>query len=241
MGAQPVQVQAAAAKLYNKLILMSVPNKFNIRPPSFSGFNAADKALIIFIKNPEAGKVKTRLAKDVGKKNALEIYKKLLEHTRNIASAVNASRLLFYDERIFLKDDWTEELFLKFVQTGHHLGEKMLTAFKKAFSLGNKRVVIIGSDCMELTEDTIKQAFEQLKSNDFVLGPAKDGGYYLLGMKFLEEKLFLNKNWSTQNVAKDTLNDIFDLQKSCFLLAELSDVDTVDDLNEELKALISPK
>lgn len=218
---------------------MAIPQKFKPNESSISDFNAADRALIIFIKNPEAGKVKTRLAKDLGEKNALEIYKKLLEHTRNIASAVNASRLLFYNERVFLKDDWTEELFLKFVQTGHHLGEKMLNAFKKAFSLGNKRVVIIGSDCMELTENTIEQAFEQLKSNDFVLGPAKDGGYYLLGMNDVNEVLFFNKIWSTPAVAKDTLKDIESFQKSCFLLPELSDVDTVDDLNEELKDLLT--
>ena len=196
-----------------------------------------DRALIIFIKNPETGKVKTRLAKDIGNENALTIYKHLLAHTRKIAIEVKAKRFLFYAEKISLRDDWPETDFKKFVQQGDDLGLRMFNAFEKAF-LNSQKVIIIGSDCMELTPDIIEKAFLELNNHDFVIGPAKDGGYYLLGMKVIEHRLFQNKNWSTQTIAADTLKDISDLNKTCYILPQLSDIDTIEDLTTDLKNLI---
>ena len=196
-----------------------------------------DRALIIFIKNPEAGKVKTRLAKDIGNEDALTIYKHLLAHTRKIAIEVKAKRFLFYAEKISQRDDWPETDFKKFVQQGDDLGLRMLNAFEKAF-LNSQKVIIIGSDCMELTPDVIEKAFLELNNHDFVIGPAKDGGYYLLGMKVTEHRLFQNKNWSTQTIAADTLKDISDLNKTCYILPQLSDIDTIEDLTTDLKNLI---
>ena len=196
-----------------------------------------DRALIIFIKNPEAGKVKTRLAKDIGNENALTIYKHLLAHTRKIAIEVKANRFLFYAEKISQRDDWPETDFKKFVQQGDDLGLRMLNAFEKAF-LNSQKVIIIGSDCMDLTPDVIEKAFLELNNHDFVIGPAKDGGYYLLGMKVTEHRLFQNKNWSTQTIAADTLKDISDLNKTCYILPQLSDIDTIEDLTTDLKNLI---
>ena len=196
-----------------------------------------DRALIIFIKNPETGKVKTRLAKDIGNENALTIYKHLLAHTRKIAIEVKANRFLFYAEKISLRDDWPESDFKKFVQQGDDLGLRMLNAFEKAF-LNSQKVIIIGSDCMELTPDIIEKAFLELNNHDFVIGPAKDGGYYLLGMKVTEHRLFQNKKWSTQTIAADTLKDISDLNKTCYILTQLSDIDTIEDLTTDLKNLI---
>ena len=196
-----------------------------------------DRALIIFIKNPETGKVKTRLAKDIGNENALTIYKHLLAHTRKIAIEVKSKRFLFYADKIPLRDDWPETDFKKFVQQGDDLGLRMLNAFEKAF-LNSQKVIIIGSDCMELTPDIIEKAFLELNNHDFVIGPAKDGGYYLLGMKVTEHRLFQNKNWSTQTIAADTLKDISDLNKTCYILPQLSDIDTIEDLTTDLKNLI---
>jgi hypothetical protein len=181
--------------------------------------------------------VKTRLAKDIGNENALTIYKHLLAHTRKIAIEVKAKRFLFYAEKISERDDWPETDFKKFVQQGDNLGLRMLNAFEKAF-LNSQKVIIIGSDCMELTPDIIEKAFLELNNHDFVIGPAKDGGYYLLGMKVTEHRLFQNKNWSTQTIAADTLKDISDLNKTCYILPQLSDIDTIEDLTTDLKNLI---
>lgn len=198
-----------------------------------------DKALIIFIKNAKAGKVKTRLAKDIGDKNALTVYKHLLTHTRQISCLVKANRFLFYADAVPLQDEWPETHFQKLEQQGNDLGLRMLHAFQTSFAEKNKRVIIIGSDCMELSPDLIEKAFFELKNHDFVIGPAKDGGYYLLGMKYPEEKIFQNKAWSTESVFNDTMADIEDLSKSVFALPLLSDVDTLADLNQELKNLIN--
>lgn len=197
-----------------------------------------DKAFIIFIKNPEAGKVKTRLAKDIGETNALTIYNYLLTHTRQISTLVEANRLLFYDESISLEDDWPESKFQKLVQCGDDLGLRMLEAFKIAAAQGNNRLIIIGSDCIELDSDLVEQAFIELENHDFVIGPAKDGGYYLLGMNYPEERVFKNKRWSTDTVYKDTLADIESLSKTVFVLPLLSDIDILSDLNQELINLI---
>ena len=197
-----------------------------------------DRALIIFIKKPEAGKVKTRLAKDVGNENALTIYKHLLAHTCKIAIEVKANRLLFYAEKISQRDDWPETDFKKFVQQGDDLGQRMLNAFENAF-LNSQKVIIIGSDCMKLNPDIIEKAFLELNNNDFVIGPANDGGYYLLGMKYAEQSFFQGKAWSTSTVFGDTVADISNLSKSLFILPLLSDVDTIADLSPELKILIN--
>lgn len=202
--------------------------------------NLRKQALIIFIKNAESGKVKTRLAKDIGNENALTIYKFLLDHTRQVASALDVSRLLFYGSRIDPDDEWPEELYKKMVQKGHDLGTRMFNAFKEAFYQGCEQVIIIGSDCPEIDPGLLRTAFTKLEAYDFVLGPARDGGYYLLGMNYLENRLFINKNWSTDSVALDTLKDIQELNKLCYLMPELNDIDTIEDLSPELKKMIQP-
>jgi len=196
-----------------------------------------DNALIIFIKNPVEGKVKTRLAKDIGHTQSLIIYKYLLAHTRNISSSVSANRLLFYDARP-VRDEWPENDFEKFSQSGENLGSRMFNAFQTAANKGNKRMIIIGSDCIQLTSKLIKDAFNKLERHDFVIGPAKDGGYYLIGMKYPEERLFINKRWSTHTVFSDTLKDIKEMSKTVSVLPVLSDIDIFADLNRELLDLI---
>jgi len=123
--------------------------------------------LIIFTRNPELGKVKSRLAKDVGNKTALAIYKDLLKHTYDIAINVEADRYVFYSESIQEHDMWTKDKFTKLLQKGDDLGLKMLNAFKEGFNAGYENIAIIGSDILELTSDQINLAFNALK-NTFV-------------------------------------------------------------------------
>ncbi|MCB9185197.1 MAG: TIGR04282 family arsenosugar biosynthesis glycosyltransferase [Flavobacteriales bacterium] len=188
-----------------------------------------DMHLIIFIKNPVLGKVKTRLAAGIGEQRALEIYMQLLEITRSVALKINCTRNVFYSDEI-VSDDWEDDKFNKFVQEGDDLGERMKNAFEQVFALGAKNAVIIGSDCPELTSNIIAEAFELLDNRDVTIGPANDGGYYLLGMKKLHPFLFEEKEWSTDSVFEDTVIDLSENQLSYGCLEKLSDLDTVSDL-----------
>ena len=115
------------------------------------------------------------------------------------------------------------------MQASGGLGERMEQAFRQAFEAGAKKVVIIGSDCPELTGEMLQRAFDQLDEADYVLGPAPDGGYYLLGMKELESSVFHDIEWSTETVRAQTLEKIQAAGKSYALLPVLSDVDTEED------------
>lgn len=184
--------------------------------------------LIIFTRNPVLGKVKTRLAASIGAQSALEIYIRLLRHTEEECSKLNLPKHLYYTDSIGENDLWDSTGYQKFIQEGSDLGERMHNAFLKGFELGYKRICLIGSDLFELEQNHITAAFEALKSHRYVLGPAHDGGYYLIGMSHLSSDLFENKEWGTSSVLKDTLNDL-DNQK-VFLLEELNDIDTFEDL-----------
>lgn len=198
-------------------------------------FPTSKKALIIFTRNPELGKCKTRLAKTVGETSALDIYKYLLQHTAQISEQVKADKYVFYSENIKRDDFWNSMVFSKKLQQGDDLGERMKNAFAELFEFGYERVIIIGSDLLDLTSEIVTNAFELLTDFDNVVGPAKDGGYYLLGMKKLTTKVFKNKDWGRSSVLKATLDD---LQNSdVHLLKELNDIDTFEDMQhyEELK------
>jgi rSAM/selenodomain-associated transferase 1 len=184
--------------------------------------------LLVFTRNPALGKVKTRLAKTVGDKTALEIYTFLLERTRDIATKVSADKAIYYSVKVRENDIWDATIFQKHLQVGEDLGIRMLHAFKNGFETGYEKVLIIGSDLYDLTSETIENAFKALENNEVVIGPAEDGGYYLLGMNSLEEKVFKNKDWGTETVRKDTLEDLKD--KKVFLLGELNDVDVFEDI-----------
>ena len=193
-------------------------------------FPTSKKALIIFTRNPELGKVKTRLAKSVGDESALEIYKFLLKHTVAITKNLNVDKYVFYSENIHRDDIWDSEIFRKKLQTGTDLGEKMQNAFSELFEMGYEKVIIVGSDIFELGQSDIENAFEVLQTTETVIGPATDGGYYLLGMKELNATIFQNKNWGTATVLEETLADLG--QKKYVLLEERNDVDYYQDIKE---------
>ena len=188
--------------------------------------------LIIFVKNPELGKVKTRLARTIGDEKALYIYKLLLEQTFQVTLPVLAEKKLYYSEFVQNMDQFNDLVYEKHIQKGDGLGDKMYNAIKHSFGEWAGKVVLIGSDCFELNSGIIEEAFKALEESDYVLGPAKDGGYYLIGMKALNLEIFQNKEWSTENVFLDTLLDIKNQEKSHYLLPTLSDVDAEEDLGD---------
>jgi len=196
-------------------------------------------ALIIFVKNPEIGKAKTRLAKTIGDEKALAIYKLLLQKTHDSVINSEVDVQIHYSSFIDNSDLWENEHFSKHLQINGDLGEKMKAAFQSAFSSGYKSVCIIGSDCYDLDEKIIKEAYAKLYKNDLVIGPSEDGGYYLLGMKTLLKEVFETKQWSTSNVFKSTVTDINSMSKSYGLLPVLSDVDVEADLGEWAKEILN--
>ena len=185
--------------------------------------------LLIFVRNPVLGQVKTRLARTVGDAEALRIYRILLEKTRIAARQVTAERRLCYSDFADLLDDWPNADFHKKTQHSGDLGKRMEAAFEDAFAIGANKVVIIGSDCRDLTGAILQEAFDALDKADFVLGPVPDGGYYLLGMKQLEPSVFHDIEWSTETVRERTLEKIEAARLTCVLLRELRDVDTEED------------
>ena len=184
--------------------------------------------LIIFTKNPELGKCKTRLAKSIGDISALEVYKKLLQQTAKVTQDLSADKVVFYNIEPIDQDDFSSTYFSKKTQRGDDLGEKMSNAFQEGFQNNYEKVVIIGSDLYDLQTRDIDEAFLQLTHNDYVIGPAKDGGYYLLGMKKFTPEVFQEINWSTATVLKETLHIL--KNKKVALLTQKNDIDTIDDI-----------
>lgn len=189
-----------------------------------------ENALIIFVRNPELGKVKTRLAKGIGEEKALAVYKLLLSHTNEVTAPVNCQKFIFYTDVINPKDIWADQLYQKRNQQGNDLGERMKNAFQLLFAEGFKKTMIVGSDCYQLKTEMMEEAFLQLEENDVVLGPTFDGGYYLLAMKQPVLQIFQNKPWSTSEVTSQTIKDLKDLNLKYFLLEQLHDVDEAEDL-----------
>ena len=184
--------------------------------------------LIIFTRNPELGKVKTRLSKSTGDQVALEIYKFLLNKTNQVTKQVSADKIVYYSEKITKHDIWSSNLYKKEVQHGSDLGAKMKNSFQAAFENKYDKVLLIGSDLYDLEPCHIYEAFKKLDTNDVIIGPASDGGYYLIGLKKLHPKIFKNNNWGTSTVREDTLKDLEKVD--VHLLPILNDVDVIEDI-----------
>ena len=195
--------------------------------------------LIIFCKNPVLGQCKTRLAATIGAEKALAVYQFLLEHTAKVTTQVTAKRIVFYSHQIVQNDHFDPAHFHKDHQRGADLGERMANALKTSFAQGAKKAIIIGSDLYDINPELIDQAFTALDHYKTVIGPAKDGGYYLIGMTQMNSELFKNKNWSSSSVFNDTLINL--KPKLPFLLTEKNDIDELEDLHPEaiFKPLIS--
>ena len=191
---------------------------------------ASKNLLLIFTRNPELGKCKTRLAATVGNQTALDIYEFLLDHTVEITENLIAAKQVWYSEEIWEDDIWDSNIFDKKLQQGEDLGIRMAKAFQEGFTAGYERIIVIGSDMLDLNQNDLQNAFSELKKNDFVIGPAEDGGYYLLGMNRFKPELFVKKNWGKETVLADTLNDL--KNEKYHILEERNDVDLYEDIKD---------
>lgn len=212
--------------------------------------------LIIFIRYPETGKVKTRLSKSIGSESATTLYRLFVEAVLNRTSfntpssqkdhEHSSSNDTRYETAVFFTPeekrsnikDWLGDKYRLYHQSGNDLGERMSNAFKKIYDVGAKKVVIIGSDTPTLKKRLIFQAFELLDKNDVVIGPTKDGGYYLLGLSFIsnpfkkyqEDEIFTEIEWSTEKVFNQTITKVKNSGYSYKPLPEYYDIDTIEDL-----------
>ena len=186
--------------------------------------------IIVFIKNPKAGKVKTRLAEMIGEQKALKVYQHLLDHTLRIAEATDADKIVCYSEFIPANDAWKKAGFEQALQTGADLGERMTNAFRSSFIKGYEKTILIGSDCFEIDPEHLEDAFAKLTDNDLVIGHARDGGYYLIGMRESNPELFTGIQWSQPDVFKKTMDKAAAKGLKTALTDELSDIDHFSDL-----------
>lgn len=183
--------------------------------------------LIVFLKKPELGKVKTRLAVGIGKQNSLLIYKNLvLKAINTFVGNWDVQLHWAYD----IPDNYKNNSN-SFIQTGTDIGEKMMNAIN--FGLVNyPKVILVGADIPRLNATVIGEAFKNLENSDLVLGPALDGGYYLIGTKKSYPDIFGLSKWSHEGVLNDTITIAKQLNISYSFTESLNDLDTKEDLAE---------
>jgi rSAM/selenodomain-associated transferase 1 len=191
--------------------------------------------LIVFSRYPEPGTTKTRLAKVLGDQGAAKMQKKLTEHTllqvRQFLHLNPLNVIISYEGGSLVQiQEWLGPDFNYQEQRSGDLGQRMHGAFTAAFQQGHKRIVIIGTDCPGLQARHLVQAFACLHHKDLVLGPATDGGYYLIGLSRSEKALFEKVPWGTDTVLANTLAIAKQKNLSIALLEPLSDVDRPEDL-----------
>ena len=180
--------------------------------------------LIIFARTPEYGKVKKRLAIKLGDKKALEIHNRLVRHTLEM---VKVSGVLY---KVYLSEDAkAQQAFSYERQSGIDLGDRMNNALRTELDQYEK-VCLIGSDCLALTSTDITNAFKHLDAADVVIGPAIDGGYYLIGMKKPYPRLFSAISWGTSTVLEKTLKICEDNGLLTHQLSLLNDIDRPEDV-----------
>jgi len=188
----------------------------------------------LLAKYPETGKVKTRLARQIGKEGAAGIYRVIAERIfRNTSPDKDSDfgRMLFYsppgDKGRF--ESWVPCVEL-LPQRGRDVGEIMANALKDLFDRGASSAVITGVDIPDLNRTIISDAFLELEHADVVIGPAEDGGYYLIGMKAEYPAIFQGISWSTGDVFDETVRTIKRMGLSYSTVKTLSDVDRIEDI-----------
>ena len=195
-----------------------------------------NRGLIVFARKPVAGLVKTRIARDMGTRAATELYAAMLEDVLERSADLDGVRtLVFWALEAGEPPDYPALPCLEMLkQCGSTLGERMANAFDTAFSSGIESCCIIGSDSPDLPRQHIQQAFRMLERDrtDIVIGPAVDGGYYLLGMKHLWGRLFEDIPWSSAQVLKASCERASELGLKTTLLPGWYDIDTLDDLRK---------
>jgi uncharacterized protein len=192
-------------------------------------------ALIVFVKN--GSNVKTRIAQETDADTAMAVYAALVNQCVALCSSLyDIDVLVYYSPMISENDLWNNVAKAKHLQSEGDLGSRMKSAFEETLDKYDK-AVIIGSDCPYITKDHLFMAFESLDKADIAIGPAFDGGYYLLGMHTLIPQLFESIKWSTDTVYYDTIDVLFSQRKSVQILERLNDVDHYTDYLEWKKGL----
>ena len=196
--------------------------------------------LLIFTKSPVLGEVKTRLQPDYSPEQSLLVHKNLMLNTLALTRKLEG-----FDVELCCAPDRNTSFFLdcenKFPielsnQQGEDLGERM--AFSLSVSLQTyENVVVIGTDCPDINEDYLNQAFEALNDVDAVIGPAADGGYVLLGLKKFSIELFTDILWSTDKVFSQTKQTLKDLSWTYKELGIMHDLDRPEDLEKHKELL----
>lgn len=202
---------------------------------------------MVFLKWPEPGRVKTRLAAAVGEREAAEVYRMLLAA---VVAGIPAALPVWFvfdpaereaDVRGWLAAD-AENRFgegrVSFVaQRPGDLGARLAGAFGDAFGAGFKKVAVVGTDCVEITSAIYDEVWQGLDSVDAVFGPATDGGYYLLGLARFDPALFEGIPWSTGETLGRSVDAALAAGFRVVFTRELADVDTVADW-ERVRGLI---
>lgn len=190
--------------------------------------------LIVYAKVPRSGHVKTRIAAEIGNGRAAEIYRAMLS---GFLARLRGLRKRWHVEIHFTPAD-QEPLLVPEVPPGiarvpqidGDLGARLKASFGSAFQQGRDPCVIIGTDSPDLPVRFLQEALDQLATYDVVLGPAKDGGYYLIGLRSPLPQLFDGIPWSGPDVCTLTLQKAQQIGKTCYTTPEWSDVDTLADL-----------
>lgn len=194
----------------------------------------SNSCILFFIKYPEIGKVKSRLAKDLGEEIAVDLYRNFVLDILSAIKGIRADlKICFYPpdhrERFV---EWLGNAYHYMPQEGGDLGERMENSLTRVFRAGYRKAIIIGSDSPDLPGDIINLGLTSLRSFDAVIGPSYDGGYYLIGFRrevFLPE-VFRGIVWSSTTVFQKTFDIIRKGGINVFMLPEWSDVDTLNDL-----------
>ena len=192
-------------------------------------------ALILFARQPQLGKVKTRLAAEIGDAKALELYKRFLMDKETLFSRLVCEKMINYTPDTKAAAAYFYMQFDRNIamwpQAGADLGERMRNAFLHGFHQGFERLLLVGSDSPQLSVGIVEQAFELLDKNDVVLGPSNDDGYYLVGFKkaAFTPTALQQIEWSTVRVLTQTLEALERSGRVVAFLTELTDCDTLDD------------
>jgi uncharacterized protein len=206
-------------------------------PGGNAGSKPARRAVLVFVRAPEPGTVKTRLAAAIGAEAALRVYRRLAEHTLREAAALAGEgvQVRVHHTPAGACDAvraWLGAGPVYLPQAEGDLGVRMEDAFARAFAEGAERVVIVGSDLPDVSAGLLRRAFGLLDAHPAVLGPARDGGYYLLGLTRPVDGIFRGIEWSTPDVLAATLARFRAAGVEPVMLEELADVDEVQDLPE---------
>ena len=191
--------------------------------------------VFIFCRYPELGKVKTRIAKESSDEIALALYEKMIAQVfANIKNSTYSFEVHHTGGEAVEVDFWLESMESQ-KQAEGDLGDKLKHSVKEWFSKTDEALVIIGADQPDIVQAVLAETEEKLKTNDLVVGPAADGGYYLIAMNKAYLELFDNIQWGSASVLQETLSKVLELGLSYFLLAEKSGIDYLSDVPSEWK------